>query len=194
VGAQAEQQAGRVGAEQDDRDDERHRLDLVAEVDLLLPTDGRRPPSMSWKTAGSTSAAAASRSMSTWTLAAVRSKYCRSRLRPPTNIAAPMTSRMLPRIEPMIDALTTSCRPALSAKKAMTSSGKLPNVTFRKPPMPGARLRGELLGGAAHERRRRDDAERRRDEDRRRRRVHDELERDRHRDERDEHIRASRSR
>jgi hypothetical protein len=44
---------------------------------------------------------------------------------------------MLPRIEPMIDALTTSCRPALSAKKAMTSSGKLPNVTFRKPPMPG---------------------------------------------------------
>ena len=37
----------------------------------------------------------------------------------------------------MIEALTTSCRPSRSAKKAMTSSGKLPNVTFRKPPMPG---------------------------------------------------------
>ena len=48
-----------------------------------------------------------------------------------------MTSRMLPRIEPISDALTTSCRPSRSAKKAMTSSGKLPNVTFSRPPMPG---------------------------------------------------------
>ena len=53
------------------------------------------------------------------------------------NIAAPITSRMLPRIEPISDALTTSWRPSLSAKKAMISSGALPNVTFRKPPMPG---------------------------------------------------------
>jgi hypothetical protein len=36
VGLQAEQQAGRVGAQEDEGDDERHRLDLVAEVDLLL--------------------------------------------------------------------------------------------------------------------------------------------------------------
>jgi hypothetical protein len=50
------------------------------------------------------------------------------------NIAAPMTRRMLPRIEPISDALTTSCRPSLNA---MISSGALPNVTFRKPPMPG---------------------------------------------------------
>ena len=53
------------------------------------------------------------------------------------NIAAPMTSRTLPRIEPISDALTTSWRPSLSAKKAMISSGAFPNVTFRKPPMPG---------------------------------------------------------
>jgi hypothetical protein len=32
----------------------------------------------------------------------------RSRLSPPTSIAAPMTSRMLPMIEPISDALTTS--------------------------------------------------------------------------------------
>ena len=48
-----------------------------------------------------------------------------------------MTSRMLPRIEPISDALTTSWRPSFSAKNAMISSGALPNVTFRKPPMPG---------------------------------------------------------
>ena len=33
--------------------------------------------------------------------------------------------------------LTTSCSPAASAKPAMTSSGTFPNVTFRRPPMPG---------------------------------------------------------
>ena len=48
-----------------------------------------------------------------------------------------MTSRMLPRIEPISDALTTSCRPSLSAKNAMISSGALPKVTLRKPPIPG---------------------------------------------------------
>ena len=40
-------------------------------------------------------------------------------------------------IEPTIDAFTTSCSPSLRAKKAMISSGALPNVTFRKPPIPG---------------------------------------------------------
>jgi hypothetical protein len=51
-----------------------------------------------------------------------------------------MTSRMLPRIEPMIEALTTSWSPALRANNAMISSGALPNVTFRKPPIPGPDL------------------------------------------------------
>ena len=37
----------------------------------------------------------------------------------------------------MIDALTTSCSPAFSAKIAMIISGALPNVTFSRPPMPG---------------------------------------------------------
>ena len=40
-------------------------------------------------------------------------------------------------IEPMIDAFTTSWRPSSSAKNAITSSGKFPNVTFSRPPMPG---------------------------------------------------------
>ena len=40
-------------------------------------------------------------------------------------------------IDPMIEALTTSWRPSSSAKKAITSSGKFPKVTFSRPPMPG---------------------------------------------------------
>ena len=44
---------------------------------------------------------------------------------------------MLPRIEPTIEALTTSCRPALSANRAMISSGALPKVTLSRPPIPG---------------------------------------------------------
>ena len=40
-------------------------------------------------------------------------------------------------IEPTIEALTTSCRPWLSAKRAMISSGALPKVTLSRPPMPG---------------------------------------------------------
>ena len=40
----------------------------------------------------------------------------------------------------MIEALTTSCSPALRANRAMISSGALPKVTFRKPPMPGPDL------------------------------------------------------
>ena len=44
---------------------------------------------------------------------------------------------MFPMIEPMIDAFTTSWRPSRSAKNAITSSGKLPKVTFSRPPTPG---------------------------------------------------------
>src|SRR3712207_7960229 len=41
-------------------------------------------------------------------------KRWRSRRRPPASIAAPITSRMLPRIEPTIDAFTTSWSPSRS--------------------------------------------------------------------------------
>ena len=41
-------------------------------------------------------------------LAAVRLNVCFSRGSPPTTIAAPITSRMLPMIEPTIEAFTTS--------------------------------------------------------------------------------------
>ena len=87
--------------------------------------------------AGNTSAASASVSMPTWALTAVRLNSCFSRPHPPTIIAAPMTSRQLPMIEPTSDAFTTSCSPSTSAKKAMISSGALPKVTFRRPPIPG---------------------------------------------------------
>ncbi len=37
----------------------------------------------------------------------------------------------------MIEALTTSCSPSLSANSAMISSGALPKVTLSRPPIPG---------------------------------------------------------
>ena len=83
------------------------------------------------------SAAAASISIEVWIAAPVRLKICLSRPRPPASIAAPITSRMLPTIEPTIEALTTSCSPLPRAKRAMISSGALPKVTLRRPPMPG---------------------------------------------------------
>ena len=43
----------------------------------------------------------------------------------------------MPITEPTSDAFTTSCSPFWSAKNAMISSGALPNVTFRRPPIPG---------------------------------------------------------
>ena len=85
-------------------------------------------------------------------------------------------------IEPTIEALTTSWRPSSRAKKAMISSGALPNVTFRRPPMPGPGLGRDRLGGLAHHRRAGDHAEGGRRNTSTRRRVR-ELERDRGRDE-----------
>ena len=79
----------------------------------------------------------ASVSIAACALAAVRLKVCFSRDQPPTTIEAPSTSRTLPMIEPMRDAFTTSWSPSIRAKNAMISSGALPNVTFRRPPIPG---------------------------------------------------------
>ena len=73
------------------------------------PTPGRPPPWISWKIAGKMSAASASISMADWALAAVWLNVCLSR-RPPTSMAAPITSRMLPITEPTIEAFTTSCK------------------------------------------------------------------------------------
>src|SRR4051794_18190090 len=87
-----------------------------------------------------TIAAAARSSIADCADAAVREKCWRPRgstFRPPTRIDAPRTSRTLPMIEPISEALTTSCSPFCSAKRAMISSGALPNVTFSSPPMPG---------------------------------------------------------
>ncbi len=101
------------------------------------PIFGSPPPWMSWNSAGIVRAAVASRSIADWALAAVWLKVCFSRGRPPTSMEAPITSRMFPITEPTIDAFTTSWRPSIRAKKAMISSGALPNVTFSRPPIPG---------------------------------------------------------
>src|SRR3954447_3886357 len=103
----------------------------------LAVGSGRPRPATSWKIAGIASAPAARSSISACTPAAVRSNTWRGWRRPPTSIDAPSTSRMLPRMEPTSEALTTSWRPSCSANSAMISSGALPNVTLSSPPTPG---------------------------------------------------------
>ena len=139
VRLQREEQPGDVGGDQDDRDGEREVLDGRVVVDDLV---GRRRAGPCLRPARRSPASAARRRRATASSTArwrrCESNFWRSRRAgPPTSIAAPSTSRMLPRIEPMIEALTTSCRPSLSANRAMISSGALPKVTLSRPPMPG---------------------------------------------------------
>ena len=75
---------------------------------MSSPTPGSLPPWISWKSAGKISAASASVSIADWALAAVWLNVCLSRDHPPTTIAAPITSRTLPMIEPTMEAFTTS--------------------------------------------------------------------------------------
>src|SRR5664280_2208693 len=56
---------------------------------------------------------------------------------PPTKNARPMTSSRLPRIEPMSADWTTVMRPALSANRAMNSSGRFPSADCSAPVAPG---------------------------------------------------------
>ena len=81
-------------------------------------------------------------------------------------------------IEPVIDAFTTSYRPARRAMMAMMSSAALPKVALSSPPTPSPTLLGEVLGRLAHEARERNDREAGRHEDPFRARVHDILEHD----------------
>ena len=62
----------------------------------------------------------------------------RSRLPfPPATSEAPRTRRRLPITLPDRDPRTTSVSPSLTAIRAMMSSGALPKVALRKPPIPG---------------------------------------------------------
>ncbi len=56
---------------------------------------------------------------------------------PPAIIAIPSTSRMFETTEPVIVPRTTPGRPSAIASSTMISSGALPKLAFRKPPIPG---------------------------------------------------------
>ena len=57
--------------------------------------------------------------------------------RPPAKSENPSTSSRLPTTDPVSDPRTTSVRPSWIAISAMISSGALPKVALRKPPIPG---------------------------------------------------------
>ena len=69
-----------------------------------------------------------------------RSNVCRPFRSPPSRNERPSTSSVLPRIDPVIDALATSISPARIAKIVMISSAALPNVALSTPPIFGPAL------------------------------------------------------
>jgi hypothetical protein len=66
-----------------------------------------------------------------------RSKNCTPLRKPPANNARPSTNSKFPRMEPTIDAFTSSSKPALMAKIVMINSAELPSVAFSSPPKRG---------------------------------------------------------
>ena len=115
----------------------------------------------------------------------------RSRPQPPIRNAAPITSSRLPRMEPTIEALTTSCRPFVEREQGDDQLRRVAERDVQQPAdaRPGA-VR-QLLGRPAHERRGGHDAERGREEDDDRVRA-EEVQHDRDDDERDQQIRPPR--
>src|ERR1700730_16629789 len=63
-------------------------------------------------------------------------KRCSLCFAPPSRMERPSTSRILPMIDPVIDALTTLVRPLESAMPAMINSAAFPKVAFSSPPSP----------------------------------------------------------
>ena len=148
-------------------------------------------PCTSSNTAGMISATTASSSISAVTFAAVRSKYCRSRLQAADehrgahdeqDVAEDRADQR--RLDDLLQAL-------VEREEGDDQLGRVAERDVQEAADARARARRELLGRAAHQRRGRDHAERRGDEDQRRRRVR-ELEHDRDRDERDEQVRPAR--
>src|SRR5205823_5181647 len=83
-----------------------------------------------------TRAIAASESEITEVRAAVLLNSCSLCLNPPSRMDSPRTSRMLPMMDPVIEAFTTLVSPLESAMAAMISSAALPKVAFNSPPSP----------------------------------------------------------
>ena len=191
VGPQGEPQPGEVGEQQHDRHRERHLLDRrtgSSSPRRRAAAARRRGP------AGTSRAArarpSASSSIVACAPAASATNLLRSRPQPPTRNAAPITSSRFPRIEPMIEAFTTSCRPSLEREQRDDQLRRVAerDVQQAADARPGA-VR-ELLGRPAHQRRGRHDAERGREEDDDRVRA-ELVEHDRDRDEGDEQVRPA---
>src|SRR5438132_2044983 len=83
-----------------------------------------------------TRAIAASESEITEVRAPVLLNNCSLCLNPPSRMDSPRTSRMLPMMDPVIEAFTTLVSPLERAMAAMISSAALPKVAFKSPPSP----------------------------------------------------------
>src|SRR6266487_507448 len=83
-----------------------------------------------------TRAIAASESEITEVRAPVLLNSCSLCLNPPSRMDSPRTSRILPMMDPVIEAFITLVSPLESAMAAMISSAALPKVAFKSPPSP----------------------------------------------------------
>ena len=114
---------------------------LVFPIAAIVPATSSEPSSRTTtdgESSGSASdlnspAIAASTSSAAFDPATSRLKRCVPFFSPPSSTLAPSTSNRLPMIEPVIEALTTSMRPAWSAKNAMISSAMLPRPMTTAP-------------------------------------------------------------
>ena len=86
------------------------------------------------KTAGSVNAETARIIMAAWRPTALTSNCWLPFLRPPRKAESPRISRVLPMIEPVMDAFTRSVSPLRRAKSVMMSSAAFPNVALSNPP------------------------------------------------------------
>ena len=91
--------------------------------------------------------------------AAIRLKLSSLRFQPPSSMARPRTTRMLPMMEPVSEALTISVSPARRAMKRDdqlrgVAEGRVQQAADVRP-----RVVGEVLGGLAHEPGQREDGQ-----------------------------------
>ena len=115
----------------------RYTTSRTIEIDTLSrPSPSTVGPAATSKAAGRINAIAASVSIVAWVPAPAGLKCCSGYRIPPASMAAPSTSRILPIMQPAIDASTTSWSPARNAARAIMSSAALPNVALSSPPTP----------------------------------------------------------
>ena len=129
----------------------RYTTSRTIEIDTLSrPSPSTVGPAATSKAAGRINAIAASVSIVAWARAPAGLKCCSGYRIPPASMAAPSTSRILPIMQPAIDASTTSWSPARNAARAIIELGGIAECRIEQSANPFAHALRKMLGGPAH--------------------------------------------